>query len=387
MIRKLLFFALLPLLLIACSNREASPDSEETGNLALSFNVATASGKVLPTQRALMSYEVGGRLVWSASEGSQVRAGDEIARLDDADAEAALDMARAGLAVAEANLRLLSNGARTEEIVAAEGSLIVAQTNVAAAEERLAQARENSTLIVDAAQADLDRARGSLEVAQAELDRADAIFTNSDPRFSAAQAQVRIAEAGVLAAQVAVQQAQLSSASNVTMAELDLRGAQGRLDQAQAQRDALVAGPTVDELSALEAQVSQAKAMLAQAEAAERKTVLLAPFAGSVGAVYLQPGESVRPGQPVISLGDLTELRVETTDFNEVDAIQVSIGAPATLTFDALPGLTVDGEIVQIAPMAATGQGGTNFTLIIEMQSPPQDLRWGMTAFVDVPLQ
>ena len=123
---------------------------------------------------------------------------------------------------------------------------------------------------------------------------------------------------------------------------------------------------------------------LSQAEAALDKARLVAPFAGTVGNVLFKTGEVVGPGVPVLILGDTTSLRVETTDLNEVDAAQVGDGSTVTLTFDALPGITTEGEIVRIAPMASAGQGGTNFTAVIEMSDPPEALRWGMTAFVDI---
>jgi hypothetical protein len=83
-------------------------------------------------------------------------------------------------------------------------------------------------------------------------------------------------------------------------------------------------------------------------------------------------------------LGDVGALRVETTDLNEVDAARVGVGSVVTLTFDALPGQAARGQVVRLAPMASVSQGGTNFTAIVEMDSPPEALRWGMTAFVDI---
>ena len=160
--------------------------------------------------------------------------------------------------------------------------------------------------------------------------------------------------------------------------------ASGELAQAEAQYNKMQNGSTVQEIAVLQAQVAQAEAALSQAQAALDKAILLAPFAGTAGNVLFKTGEVVSPGAPVLVLGDISSLRVETTDLNEVDAAQVGIGSSVTLTFDALPGSTLEGEIVRMAPMASAGQGGTNFTAVIEMSDPPEALRWGMTAFVDI---
>ena len=129
------------------------------------------------------------------------------------------------------------------------------------------------------------------------------------------------------------------------------------------------------------------RARLAAIESRLADRLVRAPFAGVVGTVYLRPGESVVPGTPVLVVGDASALRVETTDLNEVDATQVGVGSPVTLSFDALPGSAIAGEIVRLAPMASSGQGGTNFTAVIDMTNPPETLRWGMTAFVDIEVE
>jgi len=85
----------------------------------------------------------------------------------------------------------------------------------------------------------------------------------------------------------------------------------------------------------------------------------------------------------VATLADLGHLRVETTDLNEIDAARVAVGASASVTFDALPGVEVGGVVKSIAPKAAEGSG-VNYTAIIELDEIPALLRWGMTAFVDI---
>jgi multidrug efflux pump subunit AcrA (membrane-fusion protein) len=74
---------------------------------------------------------------------------------------------------------------------------------------------------------------------------------------------------------------------------------------------------------------------------------------------------------------------VETTDLNEIDSAQIGVGYTAKVTFDALPGVAVDGKVIRIAPKASPG-AGVNYTLVIELAQVPEKIRWGMTAFVDI---
>jgi HlyD family secretion protein len=497
------------LLAAGCAGRgtASTPETAPVAS-ALFGSVVTASGKVVPMQWATLSFETGGQVEWLIAEGSQVPAGEVLARLDPADLEHAVAQAQAALDAAQAQLALARAGARAEEVAVAEGAVAGAQAALEAAlgeqatgEGQLRAARaalDAAEAQVKAADADLDRATAqlaqvqagpteadvaaarsgvdgaqaqleqllagpdeqSVEVArlnwelarnalwQAQLER-DAIKGRdrvphyqkdlADAAVGAAQVsaliaqlqyelagkgatdeQIRIAQATVHQAQaqldkvkagarpeevdmaqagVDAAQAQLTQAkagadaaradvdtaqAGVDAARAGVDAAQAQLDQAQASLDLLKAGARREEIAVSEANVAQARAALDQAESALARTTLVAPFAGVVGTVHLREGELVASGTPALILGDVSVLRVETTDLNEVDAARVGVGSAVTLTFDALPDQTTDGQVVRLAPMASVGQGGTNFAAVIEVVSPPDALRWGMTAFVDI---
>ena len=130
--------------------------------------------------------------------------------------------------------------------------------------------------------------------------------------------------------------------------------------------------------------VPPAQVTVDQAKAALDKIQLKAPFAGTVGSIMVREGEMLVPGQPVLTVGDLTGLRVETTDLSEVDVARVTVGQPVNVTFDAVKGKTLSGKVARIAPMSNQGQGGVNYTVIVELDQLDPALRWGMTAFADI---
>jgi multidrug resistance efflux pump len=113
---------------------------------------------------------------------------------------------------------------------------------------------------------------------------------------------------------------------------------------------------------------------------------LVAPFDGVISEVHINPSEWVAPGSPVLLIADLDHLQIETTDLGEIDVAQIVEGDKATVTFDALPELVLEGTVISIAPKAAPGSG-VNFPVIIELSEVPSELRWGMTAFVDIAIE
>jgi multidrug efflux pump subunit AcrA (membrane-fusion protein) len=168
--------------------------------------------------------------------------------------------------------------------------------------------------------------------------------------------------------------------------EIQLDAAQAQVEAAKAALEALQAGPTRTQLDSARADLLAAKTALNQAQSASNSSGIKAPFDGEVVEVYIQSFESVSPGQPVILLADMQTLHVETTDLSEVDAASIKVGDTAEVSFDALPETTIAGKVTRIASKDSGGSS-VNFTIYIELNSIPQGLRWGMTAFVIIPLQ
>ena len=126
---------------------------------------------------------------------------------------------------------------------------------------------------------------------------------------------------------------------------------------------------------------------MASAKAVQDLAILTAPYDGTVGLIHIRQGEEVMPGQAVLVMGDLSTLRVETTDLDEYDIARVESGQRVDLTFDALPEKVLPGRVIHVAPMSSPGQAATTYTVIINFEEYEPALRWGMTAFVDIWVQ
>jgi HlyD family secretion protein len=86
----------------------------------------------------------------------------------------------------------------------------------------------------------------------------------------------------------------------------------------------------------------------------------------------------------VLRLADTSGWQIETTDLTEINVAQVKPGMPASVTFDAIPGLELSGRVSQVEPYGDTRQGDIVYTVIITPDQQDERLRWNMTAKVSI---
>jgi multidrug efflux pump subunit AcrA (membrane-fusion protein) len=340
--------------------------------------VVSVTGEVVPVLWATLSAQAGGTVVELAVEpGDEVMVDGLLVRLDPTDAELAFQQAEAALQAAQAQLALLEAGARSEEIAAAEGQ-------VQAAEAALAQAIAQRDELTGAGAA---AARAQLVAAMLEEKTAEDAYDQVEGRIHGwieeqAIRRLRAAEEARAAAEAQLAQLEGESGAQIRAAEAAVSAAAAQEHIAQAQLALLSAGATGEEIDAAEAAVAQARAASEAAQVALNRTEMRAGFAGTVGMVHVRVGELVAPGQPLVTLGDLSALRVETTDLDEIDVAKVAVGQDASVSFDALPERVFYGRVTRISPMSEPGTGGVNYTVVVELDDIDPLIRWGMTAFV-----
>jgi HlyD family secretion protein len=382
------------LILAGCAPATETPTPDWTEDYV---PVVSVTGELVPAVWTDVSAQVGGTVVEVAVEpGSEVAEGEMVVRLDSLDAQLVVQQAETALQAAQAQLALVQAGVRPEEVA-------VAQEQIAAAEAAVAQAvAQRDRLYSGATEAEIAAAEAQLAAALAEQRVAreqhdqtmkcydvpgsdDEVCPLLGPAEEQARYALHAADEAVTAAQAQLDL--LLKGANVH----DLRAAEAAVAAAEAQRDiaqaqlALLRAEATDEAVAVaQAAVAQAEVAVTAAQVALARAEVQVPFAGTVGAVYVRVGELIAPGQPLITLGDLATLRVETTDLDEIDVARVALGQQVDVTFDALPEQVFIGRVTRIAPMAAPGSGGVNYTVVIALDEVDPVLRWGMTAFVDI---
>jgi len=356
------------LLATGCSGGQ---EAEPAPTIAADYvPMVSVTGKVLPETWATVSPQSGGKVTAVLiEEGDQVEEGEVLLRLDAIDAELAVQRAEAALAAAEADLARLKAIPRAADVASAEAQVDVAEAGL----QKVLEGVSNQQLI--AARAELKNAEAQLKQAQAAYDP-----VKWRPEISMLPQSLQMEQA--TNAYEAAQARYQDLLQQPTAA--DIQQAEAQIAQAEAQLEQVKVGATPAEIDAAEAAVRQAETALAEANVALARTEVTAPFAGTIGDLQIRSGEFVSPGQPLLTLGDMETLRVETTDLDEVDVTRIDVGQEATVTFDALPDQTFTGTIQSIAPMAEPGAGGVNYTVILTLDEIDPSVRWGMTAFVDI---
>jgi HlyD family secretion protein len=249
-----------------------------------------AAGTVEATE-ADLGFNTPGRIATiDVREGDRVASGQVLARLDASELEARRAAAVAQADAARALLAELETGARSEEV--AQG-----RSAVRAAAGRAEDAGR-----------DLERAR--------TLHEGGAI---SREALDKAETRHEVASAG--------------------------------LEQAREQLAILERGPREERVSAQRAAVASADAAVREIDARLANATVTAPFEGRVTIRHREPGETVQPGQPVITLVDLGDRWVQI--YIPEDRIgAVAVGQAAVITSDTYPDREHAGRVTFIADEA-----------------------------------
>jgi HlyD family secretion protein len=344
----------------------------------------SASGEVAPEKYAALGMPAAG-IVQEVlvKDGDQVIAGQPLVRLSGKeDILARTATAEYTLADAQQALDTLKKHYATQ-FATAQQTLADAQKALKDAKDdryRKNLARVDQT-IIDQKQSDLIIAKDVLKKAKenyAEYENRPANDLQRAQSFSA-----------LAAAQQKVDQIEYDlnwllggpDKNEIAQADAAIVVAQSKLDDAQREYDLLKAGPDPVDLKVATTRIANAQAQLAAAQKALDGLELRAPFTGVISLPNVHIGEYLTFGQPAMQLVDPTSLRIETTDLSETDVTRIKVGDQATVTFDALPGVSVPGKVVSIGTKVAPG-AGVNFTVTIELSKTPAGMRWGMTAFV-----
>jgi HlyD family secretion protein len=253
-------------------------------------NVLVASGTVEATD-AQLGFQAAGRVAEiRVREGDAVQAAQLLGMLDRTETEARRRQSDAQLAAARARLEELTAGPRREEIAQARAA-------ADAAEKRSADAA-------------------------AELARSQRLFDGGAISKEAY-------DKAVLGRDVAASQR----------------------DQAAEQLALLERGYRKEQIEAARAQVAQAEASLAAADAALKNMVIEAPFAGVVTLRHREPGEVVAAGAPIVTLMNPEDRWVRI--YVREDRIgAVKVGGKASIRCDTFPGKSYEGAVTFVASEA-----------------------------------
>ncbi|EEH14857.1 HlyD family secretion protein [Brucella ceti str. Cudo] len=256
--------------------------------------IASGNGRVEAVEIDISTKSPGRIREIFANEGSFVKAGDVLARMDTDQLESQYRQAKAQLRRAEIGIDTAQSFVtqRQAEHAAAEATVAQREAQLDAAQRRLARSRQLSE---------------SRTVSQQVLDDDRATAQGAEAAVGAAKAQLAATDAAIGAAKAQVVDAQAS--------------------------------------------VEAAKAAIAAIEADLRDATLTAPKPGRVQYRVAQPGEVLSAGGRVLNLVDLSDVSM-TFFLPTAQAGRVAIGADARIVLDAAPQYVIPAKVSFVADVA-----------------------------------
>jgi membrane fusion protein (multidrug efflux system) len=315
---------------------------------------AQVDGHITP-----MASKVYGRVAQVLVDDNQaVKTGQILVKIDPRDYQAALDQAKASLALAESEAR--SAGVevpRTREDVASGNSNADAQFMGSQADlaRMLSTYEMSQTADLALAQANVDKSRANAQLAKADLARYLPLVQKgeiSKQQYDAAKAN---ADANESALQADLQK-QAQARRNVEVAKAQLDAAKARVDQARAgvalaRADVKQVSMKTADAQAKLAKVEQARGALEAASLNLSYTDIVAPVNGVATHKQVEPGQIVQAGQGLLVVVPLQDVWV-TANFKETQLKYMRPGQKAEVHVDTY-GKTFPGHVDSIA--GATG--------------------------------
>lgn len=342
----------------------------------------TASGAVVPAHEAQLSFPMSGRVgSVEVDEGERVEAGQVLAVLEGRQRlEAAVTSAETEVLAAQQALDALS-----EDI---EISRAEAYQSIVDATAAVGKAKRFMYYFEVPSDMESFTPREAVVWADERLELARQAFEpyKNPPQPSWRLFRLKDETEERLEDELGWAQSDYNTAVRWLELESDMVMAQAALEKAIQDYETLLVGPDPDDVLMAEARLVNAEAALAVAKVELDQLTLLAPIEATVVKVDVYAGEAVLPGQTVITLGNLSDLRVETTDLSERDIADVEVGQAVNVYIEALD-LDTGGEVISIAPQATTIGGDVVYTVVIGLDEQPAGLRWGMSADIQIDTQ
>jgi HlyD family secretion protein len=354
-----------------------------------------ASGHIEVTE-VDMSFRLPGHVArLFVDEGAQVKKGELMAELEQEPIQARRDQAFAAVQELEARVASLSlaisikQDVQDAEVKRAEASVSAAgaryqSLKTGSREEEIAEAaaaRDRAKTEWENQQVDFRRIKDLYErksVSQSQYDNSRTSAEATRAAYLAAEERYKLVKAGPRIEAIEEGKANLAgSDAALSVAEAELREIEKmKLD-----------------LTALTAQLAQAKAALVIAEDDVNKSRLYAPFDAFVTVKDVEEKEFVQAGTPVFTIANLGEVWVKTY-VPETELGRVRLGQNAEVLSDTFPGKVYQGKVTFISPEAEFTPKNVQtkeervklvYRIKVTLKNPNQELKAGMP--VDVILR
>ena len=193
--------------------------------------------------------------------------------------------------------------------------------------------------------------------------------------------------------EIKVEEGDQVSAGQV-LAELDLEEVQAQQTRAESNhrkaaadserynslyKDSLV---SLQQMQDAQAAAESAAAELRIANFNKKLSVIRATADGRILKRFVESGELVEAGQPVLLLAENKQGSVVRVGLVDQDIVRVNIGDPVSMTLDAYPGRKFQGEVSEVASGSEPLSG--TFEVEVRINDQGYNLRSGLIARVEI---
>ncbi len=316
-------------------------------------NQLPVSGNIELTQVDI-SFKVPGKLVeLDVDEGTFVKKGMVIARIDREQVEQQRSRDEASVAASSSQYQQMETSVRWQRETL-ESDIALRKAEVRAAQARLdlllAGSRPQEIQQAEAAVADATAQR---DQAKADWDRSQELFKNDDiSKAQYDQYRMRLDSTNAVLRQA---QEKLGLVKEGPRKE-DIEAARAEVQRAQAAQQASEANRLElqrreEDVKAHLADVNRAKAQVAMTQTQINDTVVTSPIDGVVLVKSAEVGEVLAAGTTVVTIGDIEHPWLRAY-INETDLGRVKLGQPVQLSNDSYPGKTYPGRVSFISSEA-----------------------------------
>lgn len=328
------------------------------------------------------------------SEGDRVTAGQTVIALDRGTAQEQLQRAELAAQTAQRQLEQVNRPALASDIARARAELRQAQQSnsavVAQAQQRLNELeRGGRPEAIAQAQANLRQAQANRQQAELDFRRAELLFSRGAiPRADVDRARTALTQARAAeqnASQALALARQPASREEIEAARAELRAAQanlqGSVQSAQENLRTLLSQPRPEDVAVARSQLREAQAAVRQARLDLSQRTIYSPISGVVIQRNAEPGQSIVPGQGLLTIADMsrTEVFVET---DETNLPRLRVGQRALIIAPAYPTRPFPAVLFQIGPQVNTERGVVGLRLRPEYL--PSFARPDMTVDVNI---
>ncbi|WP_372894777.1 HlyD family secretion protein [Stieleria sp.] len=312
-------------------------------NKQLPVGLIQANGRTEGDHIAIASKYAGRVSEVLAREGENVAADATLIQIDDKQLQAKLNQATHGVAVANA---ILQGAIANANAVAAE---------VRAAKTSLALLKKQVPLGIETAEAELQQALAVSATADSNEGYKRSEHQRAQKLLSSKAISVEEADQRLLAWTMAQNELTTAAAARIT-AEKRLAEAKLGADRIKEKEDAVAAleamhAKSLAHIEECDARRSEAEATVAEAQSTLDDLTITAPATGTILSRFVDQGEVVNAGTPLLDLVNLDRLYLQVY-VPEPLIGRVRLGLPAKVYTDAYPDQPFDATVRYIASEA-----------------------------------